>query len=232
MINTFNDDVIGTISIRRNRLSRSIRMRLSPRGEIVVSAPMRTPMLLIKQAVRSARDELLSMQNQSNTTTYLDGDKIGQSHQLKVVRSTSVNSPTLKRSKNTLILTLAPSVEVGSPEIQTQIREQVVSILRREARAYLPKRLATLASRYDYSYQSLRLPHAIGRWGSCSSAGTISLNIGLMKLPLELIDYVILHELAHTKQMNHSKQFWQLVGQTDPDYQKHRRTLKTHSPII
>lgn len=207
-------------------------MRLSPRGEIVVSAPMRTPIIFLKHAVRSARDELLSMQSQANTAVYADGDQIGQSHHLKIVRSDMATSPTLKRSKNTLVATLPLTADISSAAIQIQIREHVVAILRREARAYLPKRLATLAARYDYEYQTIRLPHAIGRWGSCSSSGTISLNIGLMKLPLELIDYVILHELAHTRHMNHSKQFWQLVGQTDPHYLKHRRTLKTHSPII
>lgn len=166
------------------------------------------------------------------TTVYSSGDAIGQSHKLAIVHSSTANDTSTKVRSRTLIVTLPPDANPLDDKIQLIIRDEVAKILRREAKAYLPKRLATLAKRYGYDYRSVRFPHAISRWGSCSTSGTISLNIALMKLPLDLIDYVILHELAHTRQMNHSKAFWQEVAKHNPDYTLHRRQIQTYSPII
>ncbi len=102
--------------------------------------------------------------------------------------------------------------------------------LMKKAREYLPYRLEYYAKLYGYSYDKCRLSHANTRWGSCSSNRTISLNIGLMKLPNVLIDYVIIHELAHLNHMDHSKAFWAEVGNHDKNYKNHEKKLKMFSP--
>ena len=104
--------------------------------------------------------------------------------------------------------------------------------LQKKAREYLPYRLEYWAKRYGYSYEKCRLTHANTRWGSCSSNRTISLNIGLMKVPEALRDYVILHELAHLNHMDHSKAFWTEVGKHDPKYKVHEKKLKFFSPGV
>lgn len=85
--------------------------------------------------------------------------------------------------------------------------------LRKQAKEYLPQRLELLASKYGFSYNSVKITKSKGRWGSCSSKKNINLSLYLMKLPPYLIDYVILHELCHTKEMNHGPQFWLLMDQ-------------------
>ena len=102
----------------------------------------------------------------------------------------------------------------------------------KKAREYLPYRLEYYAKLYGYSYEKCRLSHANTRWGSCSSNRTISLNIGLMKVPEVLRDYVILHELAHLNHMDHSKAFWAEVGLHDKNYKLHEKRLKMFSPGV
>lgn len=111
-------------------------------------------------------------------------------------------------------------------------RDYQKKLLMKKAREYLPYRLEYLAKLYGYSYDKCRLTHANTRWGSCSSNRTISLNIGLMKVPEVLRDYVILHELAHLNHMDHSKDFWAEVGEHDKNYKIHEKKLKLFSPGI
>lgn len=109
-------------------------------------------------------------------------------------------------------------------------RDYQKKVLMKKARDYLPYRLEYYANLYGYSYNKCRLSHAGTRWGSCSSNKTISLNIGLMKIPEPLRDYVILHELAHLNHMDHSKAFWAEVGSHDKRYKEHDRKLKMFNP--
>lgn len=102
--------------------------------------------------------------------------------------------------------------------------------LMKKAKEYLPYRLEYYAKRYGYKYEKCRLSHANTRWGSCSTNKTISLNIGLMKVPEPLRDYVILHELAHLNHMDHSSAFWAEVATHDKNYKQHERKLKQFNP--
>ena len=120
---------------------------------------------------------------------------------------------------------------VKDPATQ-RARDTKKKILAKQAREYLPYRLEFWAQKYHYAYTRCRLSHANTRWGSCSSSGTISLNIGLMQIPEALRDYVILHELAHLNHMDHSQEFWAEVGAHDPRYREHRRRLKQFSPGV
>ena len=115
---------------------------------------------------------------------------------------------------------------------EQRARDYQKKLLMKKAREYLPYRLEYYAKLYGYSYEKCRLSHANTRWGSCSSNRTISLNIGLMKVPEVLRDYVILHELAHLNHMDHSKAFWTEVGSHDKNYRMHEKKLKMFSPGV
>lgn len=115
---------------------------------------------------------------------------------------------------------------------EQRARDYQKKLLMKKAREYLPYRLEYYAKLYGYSYEKCRLSHANTRWGSCSSNRTISLNIGLMKLPEVLRDYVILHELAHLNHMDHSKAFWAEVALHDKNYKIHEKKLKSFNPGV
>ncbi|MBE7705630.1 MAG: M48 family metallopeptidase [Cyanobacteria bacterium SIG30] len=98
--------------------------------------------------------------------------------------------------------------------------------LRKEAKEYLPKRLDDLANQHGFKYNNLRIKNVRSIWGSCSIKNNINLNLNLMKLDKKLIDYVILHELCHTIEKNHSQKFWNLLEEHLPDAKKLRRELR------
>lgn len=123
------------------------------------------------------------------------------------------------------------NVPLNDPSTQ-RARDAKKKLLIKKAKEYLPYRLEYFAKLYGYRYEKCRLSHAATRWGSCSSNGTISLNIGLMQIPPVLRDYVIIHELAHLNHMDHSPAFWAEVSTHDPRYKEHRKKLKNFSPGV
>ena len=78
------------------------------------------------------------------------------------------------------------------------------------------------------SYNKVAIKHQRSSWGSCSKNGNMNFNLLLASLPLELIDYVIIHELAHLVELNHSKEFWKIVETIDPDFESHRKLLRNY----
>ena len=136
-----------------------------------------------------------------------------------------------KRFLNTNRKTIRDKLPLKDPKLQ-KARDYQKKMLMKKAKEYLPYRLEYLAKLHGYTYEKCRLSHANTRWGSCSSNRTISLNIGLMKIPVQLRDYVILHELAHLNHMDHSKAFWAEVGSHDKQYKIHEKRLKFFSPGI
>ena len=136
-----------------------------------------------------------------------------------------------KRFLNTNREVIREKLPLKDPREQ-RARDYQKKVLMKKAKEYLPYRLEYYANLYGYSYDKCRLTHANTRWGSCSSNRTISLNIGLMKLPEVLRDYVIIHELAHLNHMDHSKAFWAEVETHDKNYKTHEKKLKMFNPGV
>lgn len=226
------DKEFGKITIVRSARATQVRVRVAPNGTLRASLPLYAPIFLIKKLLKNSRDELRTIMNQAKPEyKYENGMQIGKSHTL-IIQSSNGQVFSSTRHGQQIIIKLPSNVQLSDPYISRQIRDTIISALRIEAKSYLPKRLSFLAQKYGFNYTKVRFSHASGRWGSCSSNGTISLNIALMKLPFELIDYIIIHELSHTEQMNHSSMFWALVAQADLNYKSHRRTLKLQNPSI
>ena len=137
----------------------------------------------------------------------------------------------VKRYLNSNREAIRNKLPLNDPATQ-RTRDYQKKVLMKKAKEYLPYRLEYYAKLYGYKYEKCRLTHANTRWGSCSSNKTISLNIGLMKLPEPLRDYVILHELAHLNHMDHSKAFWEEVGRHDKNYKIHNKKIKLFSPGV
>jgi len=104
----------------------------------------------------------------------------------------------------------------------------VITIDRAEAQRLLTARLAYLAEKHGFTYNRVSVRNQKTRWGSCSFHNNINLNMQLVRLPDDLIDYVLLHELAHTKIKNHSKSFWTLVDRLTGNSKAKRARLREY----
>jgi predicted metal-dependent hydrolase len=108
----------------------------------------------------------------------------------------------------------------------TQVREVAEAWLKKQARTLFEQRLQHFAPLLGVQWRKLSLSSASTRWGSARSDGHIRLNWRLIHLPVSQIDYVVVHELAHLREMNHSPRFWETVGEVMPDYAQRRKALK------
>lgn len=226
------DAEFGTIVCRRSTQARFVRIRVSEDGTVRASLPKRAPLYMVQELLDTSRLEIrkLVSAQKSKRVRYHDGMAIGHSHRLRISYE-DIEAPKRTLSGQDIAVRLPYGYRQDDDVAQAFISQQVKRALKREAMAYLPRRLGYLADMFGFEYARERFGNQSGRWGSCSSSGTISLNVALMNLPHELIDYVLIHELVHTRQMNHSADFWELVERCMPEYKQHRKILKTMSPI-
>ena len=228
---TITDKEFGDITVRRSALSSRVKLSIAPNGSLRVSVPRATPLLVVRGVIASSRKQIRTLLDSTSaeTTIYAHGDQIGKSHRLELTSGAKLITTI---HGQTITVSYPHSSNPESRDVQLYIRQAVIKALRKEAKSYLPRRLEHLARMHGFTYRTVRFSHASTRWGSCSSDGVISLNIALMKLPFETIDYVLLHELSHTKHMDHSKQFWAQLKSVYPDYEVIRRSLKLQQPSI
>lgn len=226
------DKEFGEIKIRKNKLARSVKLSVGVDGSLRASIPYYSPEFAVRRLVNGNRDEIRKMLATHNAkNSYQDGDLIGKTHTL-FLRKFSGEEIKISNEGNQILVQIPQELAFENPLVQSEVRKTVSKNLRKQAKAYLPRRIDFLAEKYGFSFEKLRFSHTGTRWGSCSSSGTISLNIALMNLPHHLIDYVIIHELCHTRQMNHSSKFWQEVEKYCPDYKKYVQEIKQFSPSI
>lgn len=224
------DHEFGDIKLLKNARASRISIKLGTDGHLRASLPPRTPILLVKQLINSSRPAIRTiMESHQAAHIYTDDMQIGKSHTILTRPGQHLSAHRLGQQ---IVVTLPEGTSIEHPVAQAAIRPVVIAALRKEAKSYLPRRLDFLARQHGFSFTKVRFSHASSRWGSCSSNGTISLNIALMKLPFPLIDYVLVHELSHIVEMNHSDAFWKLVGRCDPEYKTHRKDIKQYSPTI
>lgn len=124
------------------------------------------------------------------------------------------------------------SEQVNIVEAANDLRPAIQQHLRQLATQELPPRVRELAAIHGVSVSRVSVRNQKSRWGSCSRRGNISLNWRLVQSPGHVRDYIILHELAHRRQMNHSEKFWQEVARLCPDYLVAERWLKQHANLL
>lgn len=164
---------------------------------------------------------------------YRSGDQIpfmGEDHELEVIATQKGKQTLIARQGRFLRIRLRAGLDESG---QTQeIRHALETWYRGQAKTYITKRATELAALHGFKFEKIAIKGQKTRWGSCSTNHNLNFNWRLMMAPPGGIDYVIIHELCHLREMNHSKRFWSLVRKYCPSYQKWIRWFKDHAPDL
>ncbi len=203
--------------LRLSSRRRTLALRVSAAGEVVVNAPMRLPHAEIEQFVRKHLAWIQARLDAARADAFVWRDEAALPYLGGFLRLRLLDAGSLpRRDADALICASAPA----------QAAAQALRWYRQTARTLLLERLAQHAARAGIAPPPMRLSDARTRWGSLSSKGVVSLNWRLIKASQEEIDYVICHELAHFRQRNHSPAFWREVAALFPDYVAVRARLR------
>ncbi len=219
-----------TLVIYKRRNSRNLKLSLTATGEIHVSIPLWAP---YASGLKFAESRYQWIQQQSHQRQYLyQGLAIGKAHHLVFVQKSGIAKPTSRISGTEITISYPDELSITSNEVQKLAETASLRAMRAQAESLLASRMAILANQHDYHYTSLGIKKLKGRWGSCDHQSNIILNLFLMQLPWECIDYVILHELVHTKVMRHGPDFWQLLEAELPNAKALRKQIKQYQPVL
>ncbi len=224
---------IGEVLISKSKTNKRICLRVTPK-QIKVSMPYYYTFKDGERFVIEKKDWIKNVISKiSHRFSIHEIEKLNLINgSICILRNGNCQISIKKSNQNTLTVEL--------PEILTSdqvlwVENQLLRYVRREAKKYLTDRTQYLASIHALNYTKLKISSAFTRWGSCSSRNQINLNYRLMFLPEHLIDYVILHELAHTIHKNHGTEFWQflnkLLGNNAKQLNKELKSYRIHEML-
>lgn len=222
-------DTIPYLLERRHR--RTIGLKITDSG-LVVHAPKRIFEFQLNQILQEKSNWILNKlkareANQVEKIQWADGEHLlylGNDIQLRVTQSSS--NKTLVFDQNTL------NMACLQPNNHALVSRKVIQWYKKQAASDFSRRLEILAAKLGVATPPLTLSNAQSRWGSCNSRGEVRLSWRLLQAPPHIINYVICHELAHLKQMNHSAKFYAVLESLFPNYKAAEKELKTLSPQL
>lgn len=222
------DNDFGQIIIHTRRGARNITMRVKPDG-LHLTVPSRSLLKKVLEVLQPYRKQLLEQLEQIAPKPVDLSFRIHADCFHLSLASSKLKHFTICREEEEMIIYCPENVDFKREDVQKLVRSAILRAMKKAAETYLPPLLSMWAERFGLTYRKVRITGARSRWGSCSAARTISLSCYLMLLPAKLMDYVILHELAHTKEMNHGPRFWELLdGMTEGKALLLRKELRAY----
>lgn len=212
-------------TLKRSSRRRSIGLRIDDRG-LTVSMPLRASERWLHSVLQDKAGWVVAkldgwQQCKPSETRWAEGESIpflGELLTLRVQQNLFA-APAQRRDRELWMF-------VVDDHDAAHIEQAVSHWYRQEAGQLFTRRAAHYASLLNVTPCAVKLSSAKTQWGCCTARGAVRLNEQLIRLPLRLIDYVVVHELAHLREMNHSAAFWEVVESVCPDYLRLRRELK------
>ena len=216
MTKTVNIDGIGEVRIEKSPKAKRMNISIRPFEGIRVAIPHSLSYENAIKLIHQKRDWLLKNSAkiryiENNKTVFdFDTDFQTKKHKLCLIPEKRTDAG-VYIGNGKIRVRFPDDLDVQDEAVQEVIRFGVEKAWKREALEYLPKRMTELANKFGFSYREVKIRNQKTRWGSCSGVDNINLSLQLMRLPDYLIDYVLLHELCHTRVKSHGKDFWSLL---------------------
>jgi len=201
---------IGTVTFYKYRRSKNIKLSVKPDRSVRVSMPFYAKYTEAASFVSKNLTWIKSQQKKYSEkgVELKDGSRIQTKLHQIVLKSGLKNDTKTDQSKIQIEVS-----DFDSADSKRYIEFVITEVYRFESKNILPARLQELASVFGFNYNKVSIRNNKRNWGSCSAKNNISLNLQMMKLPDELIDYILLHELVHTEVKNHGPEFWQKLNE-------------------
>jgi predicted metal-dependent hydrolase len=232
-------DGIGEVQLVRKTQSKRLRISVKSSGEVVVSIPWLMPFSRGVEFLEEKRAWVIKTQLKLGKhglirKALVPGLLLGTRslQYLLLPGSCDKIKVNFLPGEKSVVINYPVVASLQDPEIKEKIRLAVEGVLRYEAKRYLPGRTRELANQLGYSFKALTIKNNKTNWGSCSSLKNINLNLHLMRLPDRLIDYIVVHELVHTKIPNHGPLFKERLKGHFPDSAELDKAIKKFRPGI
>ena len=206
------DADFGQIIIRTRITARNISMRTKPDG-LHVMVPPYSQTAKILAAIEEFRPRLLENWQKSVPQALDLNFRIDAPCFRLRLEAGKLSRFAVRTTDEGITIFCPRNVDFSQKPVQELLRNAIIRALKKTAQAYLPPLLSELAEHYGFRYKKVKITGSKSRWGSCSTTGSINLSCYLMLLPPHLMDYVLLHELTHTKEMNHGPKFWEILDE-------------------
>lgn len=235
MSKLYKIDEIGIVKITKKRGIRRMTLSIKPFKPVNITIPYSVSYSSAISFVKEKKDWVLKTQKKlletkDNRTKFSINTKFKtKEHELVFIQS---NKNRIHITDSQIKVEYTKQKELETLEMQDYIRKGIIEAFRFEAKKYLPKQTGYLANKHGFKFNKVSVRNATTRWGSCSGTNNISLNIHLMRLPNHLIDYIILHELCHTVEKNHGKNFWALLNKVSGNAKGLDKEVKKYNPSI
>jgi len=207
---------------------RTISLEITPDAALVIRAPLRTPESYITRLIEEKQDWIGKKMAEVKCRPVAGRKRFTEGEQFLFL---GTEYPLVILSGSDAPVSLAKSFFIGEQSLPVA-RDLFRAWYVEKAKVLVPARVAGFAAILDYRPKKIRISDTRRRWASCSTSGTLSFCWRLILAPPEVIDYVIVHELVHMRQPDHSPRFWEKVGQAMPDYKKHREWLRTNERLL
>lgn len=229
MQKTIQDKDLGIIILRTSPRATRYTLKIA-KGTITATLPLGGDEARMLAFIRENREKLLIALAKHPARPLLTDKTEMQTatFRLHIFRTDRTNFY-MNLDNGILHIACPAQTDFADERIQELLKDFLEQALRHEARRLLPSRLLSLASRHGFTCTGVKIFNSKSHWGSCTPRRSINLSLSLMLLPWHLIDYVLLHELCHTIEMNHSDRFWALMDKvTDGKALEQRKELKKY----